>query len=180
MLALYLLTQLPYMQRELFLKANLEHLLAYCRPLSSLRISIICLRQEQRVIKIQSSIDHLAFFLFPVFFFLLSSLQQLLSAEPFVCFLFLLQQWQLLSWLFFFFSTSMAWRAPQMVFVMRGKACLPWHLLSCLGGTNARSWFWLLRGRMTSRSFITLINYHKLKVPSDPWSHLRIFWLSFF
>lgn len=65
MLALYLLTQLPYTHRELFLKANLEHIWHIAGPLS-LRISIICLRHEQCVIKIQNSIDHLAF----IFFFI--------------------------------------------------------------------------------------------------------------
>lgn len=79
MLALYLLTQPPYTHWELFLKANLEHIWHIAGPLS-LRISIICLRHEQCVIKIQNSIDHLAFFL------LLSSLEQLLSAKAFVCF----------------------------------------------------------------------------------------------
>lgn len=81
MLALYLLTQLLYTHWELFLKANLEHIWHIADPLS-LRISIICLRHEQGVIKIQNGIDHLAFF----FFLSLSSLEELLSAKAFVCF----------------------------------------------------------------------------------------------
>lgn len=79
MLALYLLTQPPYARWESILKANLEQIWHPAGPLC-LRISIICLRHEQCVIKIQHSIDHLAFFL------LLSSLEQLLSAKAFVCF----------------------------------------------------------------------------------------------
>lgn len=60
MLALYLLTQLPYTHWVLFLKANLEHIWHIADPLS-LRISIICLRHEQGVIKIHNCIDHLPF-----------------------------------------------------------------------------------------------------------------------
>lgn len=60
MLALYLLTQLPYTHRVLFLKANLEHIWHIADPLS-LGISIICLRHEQGVIKIHNCIDHLPF-----------------------------------------------------------------------------------------------------------------------
>lgn len=50
MLALYLLTRLPYTLWELLLKANLERIWHIAGPLS-LRISIICLRREQCVIK---------------------------------------------------------------------------------------------------------------------------------
>lgn len=67
MLALYLLTQLPYTHGELFLKANLEHIWHIAGPVS-LRISIICLSHEHCVIKIQNSIDHFAFFCVCVFF----------------------------------------------------------------------------------------------------------------
>lgn len=81
MLALYLLAQLPYTHRVLFLKANLEHIWHIADPLS-LRISIICLRHEQGVIKIHNCIDHLPFFIAII------PGTQLLSAKAFVCFFF--------------------------------------------------------------------------------------------
>lgn len=136
MLALYLLTWLLYTHWELFLKANLERIWHIAGPLS-LRISIICLRHEQGGIKIQNGIDHLAFF-----FLSLSSLEELLSAKAFVCFsccvfyfffstLILEQYCQFLSWLL---SKSGIWHVPQMVSVMKRKACLAWHLFSCREG----------------------------------------------
>lgn len=82
MLALYLLTQPPYTYQVLFLKANLEHIWHIADPLS-LRISIICLRHEQGVIKIHNCIDHLPFLS-------LSSLEHssLVPKLLFVCFFF--------------------------------------------------------------------------------------------
>lgn len=146
MLALYLLAQLLYTHWELFLKANLEHIWHIAGPLS-LRISIICLRHEQGVIEIQHGIDHLAFFLS------LSSLEQLLSAKAFVCFsccvsfffptLILEQYCQFLPWLL---SESGIWHVPQIVSVMKRKACLTWHLFSCRRDKACSLFWWLKRG----------------------------------
>ena len=146
MLALYLLTRLPYTLWELLLKANLEHIWHIAGPLS-LRISIICLRHEQCVIKNPRTALITSPFLFFLFFFiLLSSLEQLLSAKAFVCFvlfffflllffptLILEQYCQFLSPLL---SKSGTWHVPQVVSVMKRKACLTWHLFSCMGGTK--------------------------------------------
>ena len=143
MLALYLLTRLPYTLWELLLKANLEHIWHIAGPLS-LRISIICLRHEQCVIKNPRTALITSPFLF-FFFLLLSSLEQLLSAKAFVCFfcfflppvvfptLILEQYCQFLSRLL---SKSGTWHVPQVVSVMKRKACLTWHLFSCMGGTK--------------------------------------------
>lgn len=68
MLALYLLTRLPYTLWELLLKANLERIWHIAGPLS-LRISIICLRREQCVIKNPRTALITSPFLFFFFFY---------------------------------------------------------------------------------------------------------------
>lgn len=140
MLALYLLAQPPYTHRFLFLKANLEHIWHIADPLS-LRISIICLRQEQGVIKIHNRIDHLLFLklsslehsslvpkLLFVFFLLFFYLSLSLST------LILEQYCHLLPWLF---SKSGIWHVSQIVCVIMKKAQLAWHF--CCGEAQSMS-----------------------------------------
>lgn len=153
MLALYLLMQLLCTHWDLFLKANLVPIWHIAAPLS-LRNPIICLQYEHRVIKIQSSIDHLAFFFF------LSSLEQLLSAKAFVCFFpfmrccfFFLyiytRKTMTVCVLAFFLPKVECGTFFQQYLQWKGKLALPdttsatWRL----GGANSCSLFqWLKRG----------------------------------
>lgn len=96
-----------------------------------------------------------------------SSLEELLSAKAFVCFSccvfffffsstrILEQYCQFLSWLL---SKSGIWHVPQIVSVMKRKACLTWHLFSCREGQSLCSVLMVKEG-MASGIVIIWINY---------------------